>query len=85
MYPRMVSRMFIQKSAPSPTSINTPSGGRMIAKSILKKSVQVTAIFNVKPVNFLFLKSTVTECIWIPKRLPKNNHNMHANEAFPAL
>ena len=40
----MVSRMFNQKEPFKPTSRNTPTGGRRIAKMILMMSVAVKAI-----------------------------------------
>lgn len=39
MYPRMVSRMLMSKSAPQPRSRKTPRGGRMMARMILQISL----------------------------------------------
>lgn len=38
--PRIVNRMLMSKSAPQPTSRNTPRGGRMMAKMNLQMSLR---------------------------------------------
>lgn len=40
MYPRMVSKMLMKKSALHPRSRKTPRGGRMMAMMILQMSLQ---------------------------------------------
>jgi hypothetical protein len=47
MYPRIVRRMLISKSAAHPRSRKTPRGGRMIAKIIFRMSLAVKGIFAV--------------------------------------
>jgi len=41
MYPRIVNRMLIKRSAPHPRSRKTPRGGRMTARMILQISLAV--------------------------------------------
>ena len=56
MYPNIVNKMFIQKSAPSPLSNKTPSGGRKMAKNTLQISDQVKGInFQIIFNHFLYL------------------------------
>lgn len=42
MYPRMVRRMLMSRSAPQPRSRKTPRGGRMTARMILQMSLYST-------------------------------------------
>jgi len=44
MYPNIVKRILMHKSAPKPRSKNTPIGGKMMAKITLQISDQVNAI-----------------------------------------
>lgn len=44
IYPKMVKTMLRSKALPIPTSKNTPRGGKITAKMILKISEQVKAI-----------------------------------------
>lgn len=62
MYPRIVKRILIHKSAPIPRSISTPIGGRMIAKITLQISGQVKGISLFCSVyrNIFYLKALFT-------------------------
>lgn len=55
MYPNIVNKMLIQKSAPIPLSNKTPSGGRKMAKKTLQISDQVKGILNFFIINHLLL------------------------------
>lgn len=45
IYPKIVKMMLINNELEHPLSVNTPNGGKIIAKNNLKISVQVNAIF----------------------------------------
>jgi len=47
MYPRIVNRMLIKRSAPHPLSRNTPRGGRTTARMILQISLAVKGMVSV--------------------------------------
>lgn len=44
MYPKIVNKMLMKKSAQHPFSKKTPSGGKIIAKTTLQISEQVIGI-----------------------------------------
>lgn len=44
IYPKIVQRILMNNELEHPLSVNTPKGGKMIAKNNLKISVQVNAI-----------------------------------------
>lgn len=55
MYPKIVKRILMKKSAPHPLSKRTPTGGKMMAKKTLQISEQVSGITKNKSILLLYL------------------------------